>query len=103
MPCNFYELLLATAAAHSPLPTRGDGDSPFVLVIGQGDAQIGVCVMGKVRGRATNGPEDDLGFFYAGIAPAVRRGVGWGGVGPGVSSGPRVRTGRGVMSSGGNV
>lgn len=74
-PCNFYELLLATAAAHSPLPTRGDGDNPFVLVIGQGDAQIGVCVMGKVRGRATNGPEDDLGFFYAGIAPAVRRGV----------------------------
>ncbi|MET3395077.1 hypothetical protein ABIC33_005751 [Variovorax sp. 1140] len=51
-----------------------------MLIIGQGDAQIGVCVMGKVRGRATNGPEDDLGFFYAGIAPAVRRGVAWRGV-----------------------
>lgn len=46
-----------------------------MLVIGRGDAQMGVCVMGKVRGRATNGPEDDLGFFYAGIAPAVRRGA----------------------------
>jgi len=46
-----------------------------VLVIGRGDAQIGVCVMGKVRGRATNGPEDDLGFFYAGIAPAVKHGA----------------------------
>lgn len=54
---------------------RGDEDNPFVLVIGQGDAQVGVCAMGKVRGRAVNGPEDDLGFFYAGIAPAVARGT----------------------------
>ncbi|MFL9670592.1 MULTISPECIES: hypothetical protein [unclassified Variovorax] len=54
---------------------RGDEDNPFVLVIGKDDAQVGVCAMSKVRGRAVNGPEDDLGFFYAGIAPAVARGV----------------------------
>jgi hypothetical protein len=54
---------------------RGDEDNPFVLVIGQGDAQVGVCVMAKVRGRAVNGPEDSLAFFHAGIAPLVARGV----------------------------
>ncbi|MFM9925369.1 hypothetical protein VLK31_20430 [Variovorax sp. H27-G14] len=54
---------------------RGDEDNPFVLVIGQGDAQVGVCAMAKVRGRAVNGPEDSLPFFYAGIAPVVARGV----------------------------
>jgi hypothetical protein len=53
---------------------RGDDENPFVLVIGEDDAQVGVCVMGKVRGRATNGPEDSILFFYAGIAPLVAAG-----------------------------
>lgn len=53
---------------------RGDDDNPFVLVIEPGDAQIGVFVMGKVKGRAVNGPEDSLPFFYEGIAPLVTRG-----------------------------
>ena len=53
---------------------RGDEDNPFVLVIGEDDAQIGVCVMGNVRGRAANGPEDSIPFFYAGIAPLVAAG-----------------------------
>ncbi|BEP58276.1 hypothetical protein GmRootV118_55200 [Variovorax sp. V118] len=54
---------------------RGDDDNPFVLVIGPDSAQVGVCAMAKVRGRAVNGPEDSLAFFYAGIAPVVQRGV----------------------------
>lgn len=54
---------------------RGDEDNPFVLVLGEPACQIGVLVFEKVRGRATNGPEDDLDFFYAGIAPALAQGV----------------------------
>lgn len=54
---------------------RGDEQEPFVLVIGEGDAEVGVCVMGKVRGRTVNGIEDNIPFFYAGIAPAIARGV----------------------------
>ncbi|MEB0059320.1 hypothetical protein [Variovorax sp. LG9.2] len=54
---------------------RSDEDNPFVLVIGPTDAEVGVCFMGKVRGRALNGPEDSLIFFYDGIAPLVARGV----------------------------
>jgi hypothetical protein len=53
---------------------RGEGEDPFVLVIGEADADVGVCVMGKVRGRAVNGPEDSIPFFYAGIAPLVAAG-----------------------------
>jgi hypothetical protein len=53
---------------------RGDDANPFVLVIGQGDAEVGVCVMSKVRGRTVNGPEDNIPFFYAGIAPLVAAG-----------------------------
>lgn len=53
---------------------RGDTENPFVLVIGEGTAQVGVCVMSKVRGRAVNGPEDSIPFFYAGIAPLVLAG-----------------------------
>lgn len=54
---------------------RGDEDNPFVLVLGEPACQIGVLVFDKVRGRVTNGPEDDLEFFYAGIAPALARGA----------------------------
>ena len=53
---------------------RGDDDNPFVLVVGGPDAQVGVLGFGKVRGRVVNGPEDDLGFFYDGIAPALAQG-----------------------------
>jgi hypothetical protein len=52
---------------------RGDEENPFVLVIGEPDFQIGVMVMGKVSGRAVNGPEDSLSFFYEGIAPLVAK------------------------------
>ncbi|GJD39417.1 hypothetical protein [Methylobacterium bullatum] len=55
---------------------RGDKDNPFVLTIGRGEAEIGVCVMAKVRGRVVNGPEDSIPFFYAGIAPVVASGRG---------------------------
>jgi hypothetical protein len=54
---------------------RGDDENPFVLVIGQGDAEVGICVMSKVRGRAVNGPEDSIPSFYAGIAPLVSAGT----------------------------
>jgi len=54
---------------------RGDEENPFVLVIGEGAVEIGVCVMSKVRGRAVNGPEDSIPFFYAGIAPLVSGGT----------------------------
>lgn len=54
---------------------RGDEENPFVLVIGEGAAEIGVCVMSKVRGRTVNGPEDNIPFFYAGIAPLVSAGT----------------------------
>lgn len=54
---------------------RSDDDNPFVLVIGEPKCQIGVCAMSKVRGRATNGLEDSIPFFYAGIAPLLARGV----------------------------
>jgi hypothetical protein len=54
---------------------RGDAENPFVLVIGEGAAEVGVCVMSKVHGRALNGPEDSIPFFYAGIAPLVSAGT----------------------------
>ncbi|WP_298465613.1 hypothetical protein [uncultured Erythrobacter sp.] len=54
---------------------RGDEKDPFVLVMGKEDASVGLCVMSKVRGRAINGNEDNIPFFYAGIAPAIDRGV----------------------------
>lgn len=53
---------------------RADAENPFVLVIGEGEAEVGVCVMSKVRGRTVNGPEDNIPFFYAGIAPLVAAG-----------------------------
>lgn len=53
---------------------RGDASNPFVLVIGPKEAEIGVCVMAKISGRAVNGPEDSIPFFYAGIAPAIATG-----------------------------
>jgi hypothetical protein len=52
---------------------RGDNENPFVLVIGEPDFQVGVMVMSKVAGRVANGPEDNIPFFYAGIAPLVAR------------------------------
>ncbi|MCW2038237.1 hypothetical protein VDG09_07285 [Xanthomonas campestris pv. raphani] len=51
---------------------RGDQNNPFVLVIGEPDFQIGVCAMDKVRGRVTNGPEDNLQFFFDGIEAPYR-------------------------------
>ncbi|NRP85254.1 hypothetical protein GFPCMMHI_01139 [Ensifer adhaerens] len=52
---------------------RGDQDNPFVLVIGEPDFRVGIMVMGKIRGRAVNGPEDGIPFFYAGIARLVEK------------------------------
>lgn len=46
---------------------RGDQKNPFVLVIGDPKFQIGFCAMEKILGRATNGPEDSLQFFFDGI------------------------------------
>ncbi|MDH1262765.1 hypothetical protein [Pseudomonas sp. GD03944] len=46
---------------------RGDENNPFVLVIGEPDFKIGFCAMEKVSGRTTNGPEDNLQFFFDGI------------------------------------
>ena len=54
---------------------RGDDANPFVLVIGEPDCQIGFCAMEKVAGRASNGPEDNLQFFYDGIAEPLKRKV----------------------------
>ena len=52
---------------------RGDEDNPFVLVIGEPEFEIGFCVMAKVAGRAANGPEDNLQFFFDGIEPLYQR------------------------------
>lgn len=52
---------------------RGDGVDQFVLVMGEPDCQVGWCAMSKVKGRADNGPEDDLTFFYDGIAGPLER------------------------------
>ncbi|MGG7464891.1 hypothetical protein [Plantibacter sp. YIM 135347] len=52
---------------------RAADPDPFVLVIGEPEFQVGVMVMGKVAGRAANGPEDSIPFFYEGIAPLVDR------------------------------
>jgi len=46
---------------------KGDEQNPFVLVIGHPEFQIGFCAMEKVAGRAKNGEEDSLVFFYQGI------------------------------------
>ena len=54
---------------------RFDEENPFVLEIADGQTRVGVCVMGKVRGRVVNGPEDSIPFFYAGIAPLVAAGA----------------------------
>jgi hypothetical protein len=43
---------------------RGDEQNPFILVIGGSEFQIGFCAMEKVVGRAKNGPEDSLLFFF---------------------------------------
>lgn len=53
---------------------RGDDENPLVLVIGEPDFQLGVMAMSKVAGRVANGPEDNIPFFYDGIAPLVARG-----------------------------
>lgn len=52
---------------------RGDEQNPFVLVIGEPEFEIGFCVMEKVLGRATNGPEDSLQFFFDGIEDPYQR------------------------------
>ena len=46
---------------------RGNQENPFILVIGEPEFQIGFCAIEKVLGRATNGPEDNLLFFFDGI------------------------------------
>ena len=79
LPDDIHELACAYIfeVAHREFGGRylaGDAENPIVLVIGAGDAEVGVCVMSKVRGRATNGPEDSIPFFYAGIAPLVAAG-----------------------------
>lgn len=51
----------------------GPQSDPFLLVIGEPGFQIGVMALSKVRGRVANGSEDDIGFFYDGIAPLVER------------------------------
>jgi len=52
---------------------RGDDDDPFVLVIGDAGAQVGVMAFSRVMGRTLNGTEDDLVRFHDGIAPAIAR------------------------------
>lgn len=46
-------------------------DNPIVIVLGEPEFQLGVMVMGKITGRILNGDEDNLPFFYDGIAPLV--------------------------------
>lgn len=46
---------------------RGDEKNPFVLVMGEPECQIGFCAMGKVASRATEGPENNIQFFFDGI------------------------------------
>ncbi|MEP6482246.1 MAG: hypothetical protein ABJA94_09590 [Rhodoglobus sp.] len=52
---------------------RGAGANPFVLVIGEPEFEVGVMVMAKIVGRTVNGPEDNILFFYDGIAPLVEK------------------------------
>lgn len=52
---------------------RGDAPDDFILAIGEPEFQVTVFVMSKVRNRTIKGPEDNIPFFYAGIAPLVAR------------------------------
>ena len=52
---------------------RGDDDNPFVLVIGEPDCEIGFCAMEKIHKRVTNGPDDNLQFFYKGIEELLQK------------------------------
>lgn len=54
---------------------RSEDDDPFVLVMGEPDCQIALFVMGKVRGRATNGPEDSLKFFCSDLGTLIEKKV----------------------------
>lgn len=52
---------------------RVDEQDPVALVIGEPEFGVLVRTMSKVRGRVTNGDEDNIPFFYDGIAPLVAR------------------------------
>lgn len=54
---------------------RFNHDNPFALVIGDPDFHVIILVMEKVKKRTMNGPEDNIPFFYEGIAPLVEEKV----------------------------
>ena len=54
---------------------RGEEEGSYALIIGEPKFSVGVLVMDKVIARVANGPEDNIPFFYEGIAPLVEREV----------------------------
>lgn len=48
---------------------NGNERNPYILVIGEPDFQIGFSAMEKVIMRIDNGMDDNIRFFYQGIAP----------------------------------
>lgn len=50
---------------------RFNEENPFVLVMGAPDCKVGLLAMEKVAKRVKNGPEDNLVFFFQGIAPLI--------------------------------
>ena len=48
---------------------RDEAPDEFVLVIGEPEFDVGICVMSKVLKRVANGSQDSIVAFYEGIAP----------------------------------
>ncbi|MFT3663167.1 MAG: hypothetical protein QM809_17910 [Gordonia sp. (in: high G+C Gram-positive bacteria)] len=48
-----------------------DEQNPVVLVVGEPEFRVGLCAIGKTRGRITLGAEDHIPFFYEGFVQAV--------------------------------
>jgi hypothetical protein len=57
---------------------EGNAENPFVLGIPEREPRVIVFVQQKVRGRISNGPEDNIPFFYDGIPGLLATpGVSW--------------------------
>lgn len=76
LPANLWEGISAyvmevARSEHGGSYKPFEGENPWVLVIGEPEFQVGFMAMGKVLGRARNGEEDNIPFFYEGLEPLV--------------------------------
>lgn len=77
LPANLWEgissyVMEVARGEHGGNYKPFEGENPWVLVIGEPEFQVGFMAMGKVLGRARNGEEDNIPFFYEGLEPLVR-------------------------------